>query len=59
VECGKEKRNVNGKTDEWTAIKKKVALMIISMIILMIILMIHIITFRTSKLPGEEEMSVQ
>ena len=27
MECGREKRNVNGKTEEWTTIKKKVALM--------------------------------
>jgi len=30
VECGREKRNVNGRTDEWTAIKKNVALMILT-----------------------------
>ena len=30
MECGTEKRNVQGKTDEWTTIKKKVALMILT-----------------------------
>ena len=30
MECGREKRNLNGKTDEWTTIKKKVALMILT-----------------------------